>query len=73
MDVLESTTYGAWEEDRRYPSADGRRLIVVLKRTDGGGLTHWKNQRIPLSQADRAYYAAHPAQLDAARSIRAGR
>jgi hypothetical protein len=44
--------WGAWEEDRRYPSKDATRLVVVLKRVDSTGKTYWKNERRPLRRDD---------------------
>ena len=38
-------SWGSWEEDRRYPDERGEYLIVVSKRVDGEGKTHWKNER----------------------------
>ena len=60
--------FGTWEEERRYPAADGRYLIVVSKRTDGTGQTHWKNERRRLSRGDRASYASYPDKLVADRA-----
>ncbi len=44
--------WGTWVEDRRYPSKDGTRLIVVSKRTDSTGKVFWKNERRKLTPAD---------------------
>ena len=50
-DKLEAGDWGTWQEDRRYPSKDGTRMIIVSKRTDGAGKIHWKNEHRPLSRA----------------------
>lgn len=69
MSVVEFM-FGTWEEDRRYPAEDGLYLIVVSKRTDGTGQTHWKNEQRRLSNGDRAYYAAYPDKLAEQRTKR---
>jgi hypothetical protein len=47
-------SWGTWEEERRYPSNDCTHLIVVSKPTNSEGRVFWKNERRPLSPADRA-------------------